>query len=81
MTDMDFSRSDILMGPLFGEAGEPDPPPFPEKPVPTEPTVEPPKRSPEILPPKDPPGSNPGREVDYPSPDLPGKPEITPPVR
>lgn len=78
---MDFSSRDSVLGPLFGEAGEPDPPPFPEKPVPDEPTVEPPKPAPDILPPKDPPGRNPGREVDYPSPDLPKRPEVIPPVR
>lgn len=68
-------------GPLFGEAGDPEPPPFPEKPAPVQPDVVPPKRGPDVLPPKDPPGEKPGREIDYPAPDLPERPEIDQPVR
>ncbi|HAQ35065.1 MAG: hypothetical protein CMF74_18010 [Maricaulis sp.] len=61
-------------GPLFGEAGEPDPPPYPGQPPKPEPGVNPP-----TIP------ENPEREPGIERPDLPnpgvGRPEIEPPMR
>ena len=61
----------LYTGPLFGEAGEPDPPPFPDEP------------DPEIEPPLERPDENPAPGIERPDRPNPGvrEPEIEYPAR